>query len=299
MQMASHRRVYNFGPQHRVPSIEVYSSSSPPRDSEGEYIYYGPRTTGPSTGRTSRTSPAAASTQLRGHNPSKQSALLIAGDPSPSRDFRILSSSLNRRHSHGRRISNSRSTGNLTSAQPDSLADSSSALSQKPVHHASSQGKLSSPRLTATKRQDSTSANSTPSPTRRPFTRSPVRAMQRRDRLRSPYASFDDYNSPQGEDDEEDQHGDSPHNTTTAVTFPTEPVTVLGNIIRPSTHETTARRLDIRYSARNDKYKRPTNPIRMKANGEHYKWVFLPFNSKHVFLMCWSNLKSCQGCLVM
>ncbi|OQV25054.1 hypothetical protein BV898_01264 [Hypsibius exemplaris] len=316
MPMASHRRIHNFGPQHRVPSIEVYSSSSPPKDSQGEYIYYGGGGGGlRTTGTTANSRTASRTPAVRSVTSNKKSLLLVDSSSSsaaavtpPSRDFRILSSSLNplinthghhpnnRRHSHGR-ITNSRSTGNLSIPNEHDQGPNELILIQKPVHHASSQGVLgttpvavstslrtSRGQLNAARRQDSSSQRSTPSPTRRlqfVYAKSPGRMMQRtntaagnsgarRERLRSPYASFDDYNGQYGEDEETEEDGrltDSPKSGHGVMAGGSEPLTVLGNVIRPSTHETTARKLEVRYSARNDKYKRPTNPIRMKANG--------------------------------
>ena len=291
MLMASQRRIHNFASQHRVPSIEVYSTGSPPRNGDGsgdgegsnsfassptKYVYYPSgvraKTSANGSARSQRGNAAAA---FHTRQQSVDQHYWYGGE-SPSRDFRILSSSLSplgRTHAasnylhntrHGR-ISNSRSTGNLTS-QDNHHSARDDLLDLKPVHHASSHSILL--------RQDP-SQRSTPSPTRRKAGTMQGRAPPSRQRTLSPYTSFDDYNySVDNGDDEDDpivgQYRDG-NGSASADFVPfssSEPLNVLGNVIRPSSNETTLRRLELRYSARNDRYKRPTNPMRTKVEGK-------------------------------
>lgn len=295
MLMASQRRIHNFANQHRVPSIEVYSTGPSPANGETvgndegnngpptKYIYY------PSGVRSNKNGPTAlnrrgnAAAAFRNRQQSVDQHYLYNGE-SPSRDFRILSSTLNplgrsqatnnylHNTRHGR-ISNSRSTGNLTSQDNHHGAASEDlpSLAHKP-HHASSHGTLSSPR--EQQLRPDLSPRSTPTSTRRKAAATMQGRPPRRERTLSPYSSFDDYNYSHDHEEEDDpvvgQYRDGANAKDDFVPFnsSSEPLNVLGNVIRPSTNETTLRRLELRYSARNDRYKRPTNPIRMKVEGK-------------------------------
>lgn len=241
---AQNRRIHNFGQHNRLPSIEVYSTSPSHEDDRNINGNCNGNTTGCWNGTNRGLRSKQQQQQQQSSSPATTTQLT---------DFRILSSSLSpsSRYSHARMsISSSKSTGNL--AHEDETMDS------QPVHHASSHGRLSSRQIATSPRELRGNRNQNHRNRMQSSPKPNTRFLQS-------FASFDEC----GHVDElDDQVPVAALPQEMPVTFNTEPATVLGNVIRPSAHETTSRKVEIRYSARNDKYKRPTNPIRMKANGK-------------------------------